>query len=288
MEEAKAAKKVGIIGIICNFILLILKFVIGIISKSQGLLADAVNSFSDVFSSLVTYIGGIISSKPRDEDHEFGHGKAEFVASFLIGIFMTIASIIMLYNALMSIINKETFEISIYTILIPIITIVIKLMMYIYCNKKGKEYNSLLISVNAKDHRNDLIISTGVLVGMLFGYYGYYFVDGIVGMLISLFIIITGIRITYEAYDVLIDKCIDIDLYNEIKEDLEKIDGVRHIDNILSKPTGSHHILIVKISVDPEMTVRESHKIAGKIRYEFNKRREIYDTIVHINPDGDL
>ena len=75
---------------------------------------------------------------------------------------------------------------------------------------------------------------------------------------------------------------------NEIKEDLEKIDGVRHIDNILSKPTGSHHILIVKISVDPDMTVKESHKIAGKIRYEFNKRREIYDTIVHINPDGDL
>lgn len=285
MEEANAAKKVGVIGMTLNFVLLVLKFVIGILSRSQGILADAVNSFGDVFSSIVTYVGGKISSKPRDDDHEFGHGKAEFVASFLIGIFMTIVSIDMIYKSILAIINNNKFEISYLVVLVPLITIVIKLLMYIVVTRIGKKNNSLLISANAKDHRNDIIISTGVLIGIVFGYYGYYFVDGIVGIVVSAIIIITGIKIIYEAYDVLIDKCIDTDIAKEIKEDIESIEGVKHVDSILSKPTGNLYMLIIKISVDPEMTVKESHKIAGKIRYELIKREGVYDAIIHVNPD---
>lgn len=285
MEEAVAAKKVGIIGITLNFFLLVLKFIIGFISKSQGLMADAVNSFGDVFSSTVTYVGGKISSKPKDEKHEFGHGKAEFVATFLIGIFMTVVSISMLYKSTIAITKNEKFEISVFLVLVPIITIIIKAMMYFIVTRIGKKHSSLLISANAKDHRNDILLSSGVLIGIIFGYYGYYFVDGIIGIVISAIIIITGLKIVYESYDVLIDKCIDPKETKEIKEDLERMDGIKHVDSILSKPTGNMHMLIVKISVDPEMTVKESHKIAGKIRYEFNQRDGIYDTIVHINPD---
>jgi divalent metal cation (Fe/Co/Zn/Cd) transporter len=104
-------------------------------------------------------------------------------------------------------------------------------------------------------------------------------------MAISIIIIITGIKITYEAYEVLIDKCIDINISKEIKEDIESIEGVRHVDSILSKPTGNLYMLIVKVSVNPEMKVKESHKIAAKIRYELIKREGVYDAVVHVNPD---
>lgn len=285
MEGASAAKKVGIIGMTLNFLLLVLKFTIGFISKSQGLMADAVNSFGDVFSSIVTYVGGKISSKPEDEDHEFGHGKAEFVASFLIGIFMTMVSVSMLYNSTLSIIRNDKFEISLFLFIVPIITILIKFIMYIVVTKIGKKHSSLLITANAKDHRNDMLISFGVIIGIVFGYYGYYYVDAIIGILISTIIIVTGIKIIYESYDVLIDKCIDPKETKEIKASVECMEGVRHVDRVLSKPTGNLHMLIIKISVDPEMTVKESHKIAGKIRYKFNQREGIYDTIVHVNPD---
>lgn len=83
----------------------------------------------------------------------------------------------------------------------------------------------------------------------------------------------------------LIDRCIDVSKTEEIKKQIETMDNVRHVDSIKSKPTGELHMLVVKISVDPDMTVRESHKIAGKIRGELTKRDEIYDVIVHINPD---
>jgi len=285
MNETNTAKKVGKIGVLANVFLLTMKFVVGFIFKSQALIADAINSLGDVFSSLLTYVGGKISAIPEDEDHEFGHGKAEFVASLLIGIFMVIVSIDMLYDSISSIISGDHFVFSWLLILIPIITIIVKLILYFYVSKIGKNINSLLISANAKDHRNDVIISCGVIIGIVFGYFGIYYADGIIGGIISIIIAITGVKIVYEAYQVLIDKCIDVDIVNDIKEEIESFNNVRHVDSIKSKPTGNLHMLIVKISVDPEMSVRESHKIAGKIRAELIQRDNIYDVLVHINPD---
>lgn len=283
--SAKVASKVGILGMVMNTILLVGKFIVGIAFNSHGLIADAVNSFGDVFSSIVTYVGGKISSKPKDDTHEFGHGKAEIVAAFLIGIFMTVVSIQMIYNSLMSIIHKEEFSLSVILIAIPAITIIIKLLMYLYVAKIGKKEKSLLINANAKDHRNDTILSTGVLLGLLAGYYGYYFADGIVGILISLIIILTGVKIIYEAYDILIDKSIDKDISEAFKKEIKKVKGVNHVDSIISKPTGNMYMLVVKVSVDPLMTVRDSHKIAGKIREKLKNKDGIYDAVVHINPD---
>lgn len=282
---SKAAKRVGVIGIIANVFLLSIKFIVGIFFKSQGLIADALNSFGDVFSSIVTFVGGKISEKPADEDHEFGHGKAEYVASFLIGIFMVMVGIETLSSSFMSIIHSKSFTFSYLLVIVPIITILTKSVLYCYCYRKAKKYDSLLIMSNAKDHRNDVVLSIGVIVGVAFGYFGYFYVDGIVGIIISIVIIITGVKIVKEAYDVLIDRCIDIEIVNEMKNTVEQIPGVNHLDSIKSKPTGALHMLIVKVSVDPNMTVKDSHNIAAKIRSDLKIYPNVYDTVVHINPD---
>lgn len=286
MKQANTqAKRIGIIGIIANFFLLLAKFVTGTIFKSQGLIADALNSFGDVFSSIVTFVGGKISEKPADDDHEFGHGKAEFVASFLIGIFMVMVSFETLSSGIKSIVYNEAFEFSYLLLVIPLTTIIIKTIMYIYCKNKSMKYNSLLILANAKDHRNDIILSCGVIIGIVCGMFGYYVVDGIVGIVISGVIIVTGVKIVKEAYDVLIDKCIDVDTVNDMKKIILETEGVNHIDSIKSKPTGALHMIIVKISVDPNMTVKDGHKIAGRVRENLRKFDNVYDSIVHINPD---
>lgn len=284
-SSSKTAKRVGIIGIISNIFLLSIKFIVGIIFKSQGLIADALNSFGDVFSSVITFVGGKISEKPADEDHEFGHGKAEFVASFLIGIFMVMVSIETLTSGIKSIIYNESFVFSWLLIIVPIVTIIVKSILYFYCRAKSKKYDSLLVLSNAKDHRNDIILSLGVIIGVVCGYFGYYFVDGMVGICISGVIIVTGVQIIKQAYDVLIDKCIDIEIVNEMKKSIENTEGVNHLDSIKSKPTGNLHMLIVKVSVDPNMTVKESHKIAGIIRDNLRKYPNVYDSVIHINPD---
>lgn len=285
VSKTDTIKKVGILGMCANFCLLILKFLVGIVSKSQALIADAVNSLGDVLSSLLTYAGGKISSVPEDSEHEFGHGKAEFVASFLIGIIMIAMSVDMIYNSVKAVVLGEHFTVSLFAILTPIVTIIVKFAMYLYVMRIAKENNSLIISANAADHRNDMLVSSGVLLGVLFGHFGIYAADGIIGAIISVSIALTGIKIVKEAYEVLIDRCIDVSKTVELKEEIEAMDNVRHVDSIKSKPTGALHMLIIKISVDPDMTVRDSHKIAGKIRGELIKKPGIYDVVVHINPD---
>lgn len=285
MKNDNIAKKVGIMGAFSNLLLFVIKIFVGISFKSQGLIADAINSFGDVFSSIVTYVGGKISSKPADEDHEFGHEKAEFVASFLIGIFMIIVSSKTLYNSLKSIIYKEVFTWSYLLVIVTVTTIIIKLLLLGYVKRVSRQKETFLVIANSNDHRNDILLSFGVLIGIIFGYYGYTFVDGIVGAIISIIIAITGVKITHGAYEILIDKCINVEIVNTIKQEIENIQGVRHVDSIKSKPTGNLHMLIVKISVDPDMTVKDSHKIAGMIRNKLKNKNNIYDVVVHINPD---
>lgn len=284
-NKSNEVKRVGAIGVIANLFLLGIKFIVGFVFKSQGLIADAINSFGDVFSSLVTFVGGKVSSKPADDDHEFGHGKAEFVASLLIGIFMVFVSFKTIKSGFDSIINKEGLTFSLILIVVPVITIIVKGCLLAYCKKLAKTNNSLLLEANAKDHRNDILLSLGVLIGIVASIYGYTFVDGLVGIAISGVIVVTGIGIIKESYDVLIDKCIDADIVDEMKKKIEEIQGVNHIDSIKSKPTGTLHMMVIKVSVNPDMTVRESHKIAGIIRDTVCKNDNVYDAVVHINPD---
>lgn len=253
--------------------------------KSQGLIADAVNSFGDVFASSFTYIGGVISSKPEDNGHHFGHSKAEYVATFLIGIFMIIAGGNTVYKGWETIVNKEQFIFSPLLVAVPIITILVKATLYFYTNSIGKKTKNSLVLANSKDHRNDVLISSGVLIGIIFGMYGYYFVDGIAGIVISTIIILTGINISKEAFDILIDRSIDANISEKLKEKITGLEGVNHIDSIKSKPTGDGYMLVVRISVDPDMTVRDSHKIAGKIRENLRQDENVYDAVVHVNPD---
>lgn len=285
IKNSVEVKKVGILGIIANVFLLSIKFVTGIVFKSQGLIADAINSFGDVFSSIVTFVGGKISSKPADDDHEFGHGKAEYVASLLIGIFMVFVSFKTITSGVKAIINNETLTFSIILFLTPVVTIIVKSLLYVYCKRLSKLNSSLLLEANSKDHRNDILLSIGVLIGISCGKFGYGVVDGIVGISISGVIIITGLKIIKEAYDVLIDKCIDSDKVDEMRKNIEAIEGVNHIDSIKSKPTGTLHMIIVKVSVNPDMTVREGHKVAGIIRQKICEDEDVYDAVVHINPD---
>ena len=284
-NKSNEVKRVGAIGVIANLFLLGIKFIVGFVFKSQGLIADAINSFGDVFSSIVTFVGGKISSKPADDEHEFGHGKAEFVASLLIGIFMVFVSFKTIRSGFESILNKESLIFSFILLIVPVVTIIVKSLLFMYCKKLAKTNNSLLLEANAKDHRNDILLSLGVLVGIIASKFGYTYIDGLVGIAISGVIVVTGITIIKEDFDVLIDKCIDAEIVGEMKKKIEEIPGVNHIDSIKSKPTGTLHMMIIKVSVNPDMTVRESHKIAGMIRELVCRNDNVYDAVVHINPD---
>ena len=132
MNRYKSAKIASTLGIICNLFLFVIKGIIGFITNSQAMIADSFNSIGDIFTSAMTYIGNKIASVPRDEDHNLGHGKAEYIFSMLMSIVMIFTSLVILKNAVLSVINGTEYTFSKWLIIVCIITIVIKLCLYIY------------------------------------------------------------------------------------------------------------------------------------------------------------
>ena len=249
------------------------------------MIADSLNSAGDIFASIMSFIGAKLSSKPKDDDHPYGHGKAEYIFSFLISISMIIASIIMVKTSIESIVNKNRVNVSIFLVLVCIVTILIKLFLFLYAYRKNKETESILIKASKEDHRNDMFVTLGTLIGILASYFGFYCIDGVIGILISLWIIFVGIRLLKESYIILMDTSLDEKIYNEITTIVQNEKEVLHVDEILSKPVGNSYIIILKISMNGNLTLENAHNIGGKIKDDLmNQYDFICDVIMHINP----
>ena len=222
MDRYKNVKIASILGIIGNIFLLLIKSIVGIMFNSQALIADTFNSAGDVFSSLMTYIGNRISSKEADEDHNLGHGKAEYIFSLLISITMLIMCVTVIKSSITNLILKQYMTYSIWLVIVCVVTIIIKFSLFIYTHKISKKYKNILMDANSKDHRNDCLVTTLSLISILFSFYNIYFIDCIVGILISIWILITAIKIFKEAYDVLMDKSMDDKTKDEVYEIIKK------------------------------------------------------------------
>lgn len=167
MDKANSIKKAGIAGMIGNILLLIIKAIVGFVSKSQAMIADSVNSAGDIFASLMTFIGNKIASVPNDEDHNFGHGKAEYIFSMFISISMILVSAKLLYDSFLVLIFGSKLIFSWFLVVVCIITILTKLGLFIYTYNLNKKYNSILLDANMKDHRNDCIVTSFTLLSVL-------------------------------------------------------------------------------------------------------------------------
>lgn len=177
MDRYKETKKAGILGIFGNIFLLIIKSIVGFISGSQAMIADSANSAGDIFASLMTFIGNKIASEQKDDTHNFGHGKAEYIFSLFISISMTIVALKLLYDSIISLINNNEFESSMFLITVCIITILVKLCLFLYTNSLSKKYPNILLDANKKDHRNDCIVTTFTLISIILSYYNIYWFD---------------------------------------------------------------------------------------------------------------
>lgn len=166
-DRFESTKKVGLYGIAGNIFLLIIKATAGFLSKSQAMIADSINSAGDIFASLMTFIGNKISSVPDDEDHNLGHGKAEYIFSMFIGIAMIFVAVKMFYDAAMSLVLGEQLIFSWGLVIVCIITIVVKFCLYIYTKNVTKKYDNILLTSNMKDHRNDCVVTTFTLIATL-------------------------------------------------------------------------------------------------------------------------
>lgn len=281
----KSVRLASILGVLGNIFLLVIKGIIGFMTNSKAMIADFVNSAGDVFSSFMTFIGNKIASKPYDDDHNLGHGKAEYIYSMLISIVMFITVLIILKDSILSIFKPSHYEFSIWLIVACIITIILKFLLFLYTNKISKKLNNLLIKANSKDHRNDCVLTLLNLISAILSRNGIYFIDGIVGTVISVWIILTAINIFKESYDILMDKCMNDITKNEVLKIIENHKEIKKITHFNSTPVGYKYQISLSIFVDGNLSTFESHNIADNLEKEIiNNIDEIYLAIIHVNP----
>ncbi len=285
MNRFESTKVASILGIIGNIILVIIKGIVAFLSGSQAMIADTFNSAGDIFSSLMTYIGNKISSKKADDDHNLGHGKAEYIYSMLISISMILMAMLVLKDSIKSIFYNSEYTFSIWLIVVCIITIIIKLSLYLYTNKLYKLHNNLLIKANSKDHLNDTIITSLNLISCILSLYNIFFLDGIVGSIISLWIMYTAIKLFIESYNILMDKSISIETKNKVLDIIKKEKQVNKIIHFNSTPVGYKYQISFTIYVDGNMSTFDSHEIANNLEKKIIKEvEEIYLVVIHVNP----
>ncbi len=285
MDRFKAANRASILGIVGNIFLFLLKIVVGVVSRSQAMIADALNSASDILSSFMTYVGNKVASKGVDEDHNLGHGKAEYIYSMLISITMLALGFSILVDSVKAVIDPGEYNFTIWLVVVCLITIITKFCLFLYTRSVGKKYNNLLVDANSKDHRNDILITSCNLIAVIFSLFEIYLVDSIVGLGISLWIIYTGFKIFKESYDVLMDKTISQETKDKVLKIIDEHDEIYKIQHFNATPVGYRYQVSFSIFVDGNLSTFESHDIANRLEKEIDKRvPEIYLTVIHVNP----
>lgn len=284
MDRSNSIKNVSILGFVGNVLLLICKLLIGFTTGSQAMIADGLNSSGDVFSSVMTYMGNAISSQPEDRDHPYGHGKAEYIFSFIISFSFFFVAFTVLKSGISNLIAIKPVQYSIWLVIIALANLAIKALLFLYASKIGKKFNSLLALANAEDHRNDLFITTLTLTSIICAYFQIFYVDALVGILISFWLAYTGYKVLMASYHVLMDRTLDQEIITQMKAKIEATPGVDHIDSVVARPLGPKFLILIKISVDTYLNIQQGHDICDRVKLAVMAFEDVSDVLIHLNP----
>ena len=284
MDGYKKTVFISIIGFCANLLLFILKIITGIASNSYAMIADALNSVSDILNSLMMFIGGKISQKPPSPRYPLGYGKAEYIFSVFISITMIIISALIFRSSFLSLLDSEHIEFSYYIVLCCTINIIIKFILYRYTRREEKKYNNILIKASCRDHRNDIFLALSTLTGGIFGYFGVWFVDGVVGICIALWIFFTGISLMKTSCAPLMD-CDDNDVMRkDIINILNRMKDIRKVESVIILSASDRAEVRISLCVRWNMTVVQCSALKNCIYKSLADDKRVGRVILQINP----
>lgn len=285
MERFRVTKLISCLSIFGNLFLLIIKGCIGFVSGSQAMIADAFNSAGDILTSFMTFIGNKISSKEADDDHHMGHGKAEYIYSLLISVVMIYISFKLIISSIDNLLGHSVYNFNIYLIIVCVVTIIVKFVLFVYSSKLYKRYDNILLKSISLDHRNDCFLTSLNLISICFSYYGIYFFDSFIGILISLWIIFSSVSLFKQSYDVLMDKAMGNESIDKVMSIIFRHSEIIKVNHFNTVPVGYQYQISFTIFVDGSLSTFESHEIANRLEKEIDKEvDEVYLTVIHVNP----
>lgn len=281
-KNNKLAYTEGWLSIFANIILFGLKYWAGIVSGSVALISDAWHSLSDSISSAAVIIGTKISSKPPDNKHPFGHGRAELITSTLIGAFLAIVAYSFFIESVKSLLNHKKAVFGTLSIVVLIVSILIKELSAQYAFYTARKTGFMSLKADGWHHRSDAITSVLILIGIFINPY-FPLIDGILGIIVSFFILYTAYSIIKETSSTVLGEACDEKFIQKLKKIADKSAGFDvQMHHIHSHNYGNHKEITFHIYLPENMTVKEAHNIAEAIEKTLHKDQNIFAT-VHID-----
>jgi len=267
-----------------NLLLFVLKAIVGVMSNSIAVISEAVNSLTDIISSLGIKYAVKLSTYEPDEKHQYGHTAAQPIAAFIVAVFAFVVGINIVEESIKRIINPQDLTIhwTIYVVLIA--TVIIKIGLSRYQKSIGKKYNSPAMNAAGVDSLNDVLASIIALAGVISVSLGLKFIDGVAGIMVAMFIFKTGWEVASENIDYLMGKSADEKVVIEIANIALKIKGVEGFNDLRSHYIGDKLHIEIHIEVQKEISTEVSHDIGKKVKYAIEEMDEVQQVFVHIDP----
>ena len=272
----------GIVGIVCNLFLFASKLAIGILSGSISITADAVNNLSDAGSSIVTLVGFRLSSKPADDEHPFGHARAEYLTGLVIAGLILFIGFELAKSSVSKIIHPEPVEFSVALVAVLLISILMKLWMALFNRSMGKRIDSSALLATSADSRNDVISTSAVLLSCILSHYLKINLDGFMGLVVAVFILWSGIGIAKETIEPLLGRAPDSSLIDEIRDHVNECDQVLGVHDLMVHDYGpGKRYATVHVELDSRLDPLQAHDLLDNIERTMLVDHGIHLTIHH-------
>ena len=274
----------GAVGIICNIILSVMKLIIGTVTNSVSITADATNNISDAGSSIVTLVGFRLSGKPADKDHPYGHARIEYISSLIISFIILLIGCSIFKESVTKIFNPEESLFNIATIIILVASIFVKLWLALFNRYLGKQINSKALEATAIDSRNDVITTFAVLIASVISHFTGFNLDGYMGVIVSIFILISGINLVKETLNPLLGQPPTKEMFDTIEKKILSYDNVLGVHDLMVHSYGPNtYFASAHIEMDAKIDVLVCHDIMDKIERDFKSELNIH-LVVHLDP----
>lgn len=280
----------GIFGIISNALLCVFKLIVGVVGNSITIIADAINNLSDAGSSVVTLVGFKLSATPPDIDHPFGHARYEYITSLLVSVTVLFIGILLLKSSIEKCITPEEVSVSVYTYIVLGVAIAMKLVQMLIYLDFSKAINSGALKASAADSRNDVLATVAVLIStIVIDVAGDKIspkvsVDGIMGIAVSAFIIVSSILLIKEAMSPILGEKPPKELVDKITAKILSYDGVIGVHDLVVHSYGENHCFVVAhVEVPADVDITKSHDVIDNIEHDFWNEMHVRITI-HMDP----
>ena len=275
----------GLVGIVCNLLLFAAKLLIGTISGSVSITADAVNNLSDASSSIVTSIGFRLAQKPEDDEHPYGHARIEYLTGLAVAALILVIGFQLAKSSISKILHPEAVEFSIALVVVLLLSIAVKLWMALFNRTLGKKIDSVSLIATAADSRNDVISTSAVLIAAIVAHFSGLNLDGYIGLLVALFILYSAVGIAKDTISPLLGEPADPELVQLVKHEvLDYDDRILGVHDLMVHDYGPGQTFAsIHVEVDRNEDVLEMHDMIDNIERHLLEDKRIHLTI-HYDP----